>query len=635
MNIEKLQLFYYELLTCLSPQQTEDIYERLTCGMNEQLDTDFIGIYLFDSWTKRFSLVSQSARNQRKVLLNNIVEDQVDTYRTAIMDGTMTLTLPADKLFIVISPDINYKVITLKPAEGPAGLLVLGYEAADVTWENCVFIKQETEKVLSYVFLLDESNWHLEKNQYLFEITSTFFMLNNKTDILMKIIASLRDIYPSFRFYLLLSQDHDEVPGLPIKSLKYGDESTKLVSSQAFINGTVQIEDRLHDQSTCVYAPLKGLQGVYGVIQIVSQTFVEFPSKEIDFISKFANAAGKAIENTTLYQNSTHLVSDLKLLNDITHQLNSNLELTGITNLVKHQIIQMCNASEIGFVYRMQEITNQFEVLEGSTAFFQSVEGRGFVRLLVEEALAKKESIFSGDYNNSHISLPFRSVMVIPMENSGLVNGLVIVLGQNPYSFTFDTFKLLQSIIRHSTLAFVNTILKEQLQKAAATDYLTQLFSRSYLDEKIMQHMGTGEMGTLILFDIDDFKKVNDTYGHYIGDGVIKQVADIIMSSIGEQDVPARWGGEELAIYLPSTDLNEGVHVARNINNQVENFTEPRVTLSAGVSSWSMEEADSAKDFFVRADKALYEAKSFGKNCVVKYGRKEQKVEEADETRLL
>ena len=129
------------------------------------------------------------------------------------------------------------------------------------------------------------------------------------------------------------------------------------------------------------------------------------------------------------------------------------------------------------------------------------------------------------------------------------------MLQKEPYYFSFDNFKLLQSLIHHSSLAMANSILREELEKMVITDHLTQLRSRNYLDKQMGESMQEDEEGTFILIDIDNFKKVNDTYGHQIGDDILVQVANLIQSNIRESDIGARWGGEELAIYLPKVPL--------------------------------------------------------------------------------
>ena len=158
----------------------------------------------------------------------------------------------------------------------------------------------------------------------------------------------------------------------------------------------------------------------------------------------------------------------------------------------------------------------------------------------------------------------------------------MIVVHSAPYAFSFDTFKLLKSLIHHSTLAFTNTILREELEKMVITDHLTKLYSRNYLDEKIKESMGIDGEGTFIIIDIDDFKSINDTYGHQIGDDVIIQVAQIIQANIRSTDVGARWGGEELAIYLPRVSMETGIQIAERLVIKVREESNPKITVSCG-----------------------------------------------------
>lgn len=184
--------------------------------------------------------------------------------------------------------------------------------------------------------------------------------------------------------------------------------------------------------------------------------------------------------------------------------------------------------------------------------------------------------------------------------------------------FTFNQFKLLESLIYHSTLAFINSMLHEEMQRLAITDQLTRLYSRNYLDEKINESMQSDMQGTFILFDIDDFKQVNDTYGHLTGDDVIIQVSNLILANKRSTDIAARWGGEELALYLPEVDITQGMRVAERLVNVVQKSTSPSVTLSGGIAYWKMTTPnDTVTKLFNRADQALYEAKRAGKNQVV------------------
>jgi len=126
----------------------------------------------------------------------------------------------------------------------------------------------------------------------------------------------------------------------------------------------------------------------------------------------------------------------------------------------------------------------------------------------------------------------------------------------------------------------------------------------------------------LVLFDLDFFKRVNDTYGHPVGDAVLRAFADTLRSTFRAVDVVARLGGEEFAALLPSTDVAQACAVARRLLAAVEGLTvrvdgaAVRFTVSAGVAAWDAE-LGSIDDLQKRADRALYAAKATGRNRVV------------------
>ncbi|MEH7255759.1 GGDEF domain-containing protein, partial [Neobacillus niacini] len=157
----------------------------------------------------------------------------------------------------------------------------------------------------------------------------------------------------------------------------------------------------------------------------------------------------------------------------------------------------------------------------------------------------------------------------------------------------------------------------EELEKMIIIDNLTKLNSRNFLDENIQFSMKEDNEGTFLLIDIDNFKEINDRYGHQVGDDVLVQVANIIQKNIRGNDVGARWGGEELAIYLPKVSMDEGLAIAERLVKTVADCTFPKVTVSCGVSYWNKDRQDTYNYLFKRADEALYLAKGTGKNKVV------------------
>lgn len=455
-----------------------------------------------------------------------------------------------------------------------------------------------------------------EEKRYkqLFRVTEKFHSTMDMDAVLGEIIYTLQEVYATFTYYLMLSHDNNNHGNLPIKDLEYDSEN--ICAMQAYVTGTIQLEDSLIDNRSILYAPLKGKQGVYGVLQVIAPNTMTFPKNEVEFITLLANTAGSALENAQLYQQSRRLITDLQLINETSHRLNSDLRLTETISFMTERIKQSFLAEEVGFILVTEDF-EQMKVIRGSTDFFHTEEANLYLQFISDKIKKDRDSVFLGDLNLDGTVSIYRSVMAVPMVQTEVIKGFALVMHHDPYHFTFETFKLLQSLIHHSTLAFTNSMLREELEKMVITDQLTKLHSRNYLNDKIHRSMEEDAYGAYILMDIDDFKLVNDTYGHQVGDEVLIQVASIIQESIRDTDIAARWGGEELAVYLPKIQQPVAVTIAERLVNKVSELTNPKVTISCGVSFWRKEQEDSFTRLFKRADKALYKAKTTGKNKVV------------------
>ena len=499
------------------------------------------------------------------------------------------------------------------------GLLVVVSENKDLKKDSKVDLA-ELRTVIGELLkkAIDISARKKEEKRYklLQKITTEFHSAMNMHSVLVEVIDTLREVYPSFVYYLLMSQDSDNTLNLPIKSLEMDGEN--LTAMQAYVSGRVQFEDSIGEKNSVLYAPLLGKQGVYGVLQVIAPETIIFPDNEIEFISLLANTAGGALENAQLYEQSKRLIADLRLINETSHRLNSNLRLNETVSYMKQQINRSFLADEVGFFM----IKNgQTRLVPGSSTFFNEKESNHYIDYVKYSLEQDREAMFIGDLDSDKLgsNSRYKSLMAFPMIDNGKMDGFCIVLHRDAYHFTFDMFKLMQSLIHHSTMAFVNSMLREELEKMVITDYLTGLYSRNYLEKRMPDLINTEMEGTFILIDIDDFKLTNDTYGHQTGDEILIQVANIIKNSIRETDIGTRWGGEELAIFLPKAGLNAGKAVAERLVEKVRTETNPPVTISCGVSYWetSQDKGDTVKRLFKRADDALYSAKRLGKNQVV------------------
>ncbi|MBF6596200.1 MAG: GGDEF domain-containing protein [Thermaceae bacterium] len=166
---------------------------------------------------------------------------------------------------------------------------------------------------------------------------------------------------------------------------------------------------------------------------------------------------------------------------------------------------------------------------------------------------------------------------------------------------------------------------RDELHHLSITDELTQVYNRRHFLQKAQrvfdQSRSTTQPFALVLFDIDDFKRVNDTYGHMVGDQVLRQLAEVAHASIRKHDLLARWGGEEFMLLLPQTGPDEALEVARRVQQGIAQNPPLgpgealKLTLSIGVSFFQPQ-ISTLDDLLRQADDALYRAKNLGKNRV-------------------
>ena len=200
----------------------------------------------------------------------------------------------------------------------------------------------------------------------------------------------------------------------------------------------------------------------------------------------------------------------------------------------------------------------------------------------------------------------------------------LIALARRDRAFSEGEQSLFGYLAQQATIAIENVELHDLLQRQATVDELTGLANqrrfRDALEFEFTRMRRTRRPLALVLFDIDDFKAVNDTYGHPQGDLVLQAVASVLHDACRSTDLPARYGGEELALILPETDLEGGFTIAETVRREIEALAVPRpdapplrITVSAGVSALERSTADPAA-LIQASDVALYAAKSGGKN---------------------
>ncbi len=219
-----------------------------------------------------------------------------------------------------------------------------------------------------------------------------------------------------------------------------------------------------------------------------------------------------------------------------------------------------------------------------------------------------------------------RSVMFVPMMAHGQSQGLLIAESTEEGFFTERDEQLLSVVARSAGLALENAALHKRTEELSIIDELTECYNYRYFIRKLQEEKKRAVRYDLplsiIMVDIDWFKKLNDSYGHEVGNLVLKALAGIIKRCVRDVDIFARYGGEEFVVILPQTPQQEAYRIGERIREQVETHVvdagssgKLRITVSVGVSSYP-ENGRSEEELVSVADQALYEAKDQGKNLV-------------------
>lgn len=229
--------------------------------------------------------------------------------------------------------------------------------------------------------------------------------------------------------------------------------------------------------------------------------------------------------------------------------------------------------------------------------------------------------IFTRDERLSDI----HSMLVLPLIAHDEAIGTLVICHREANQFSAERREMLEVVGNQVAISLQNARLYARMEQMATTDGLTGLLNhrsfQSRLEETIARHRRSEQPFGLVLTDIDHFKSVNDTYGHPVGDEVLRQVSRVFKESLREVDVPCRYGGEEFAIILEDADRATAMQVANRLRESIaalefQSDQGPfQCTISMGVTIWPADEADK-QPLIDLTDQALYYSKEHGRNRV-------------------
>ncbi|HEX5060259.1 MAG TPA: sensor domain-containing diguanylate cyclase [Kofleriaceae bacterium] len=325
-------------------------------------------------------------------------------------------------------------------------------------------------------------------------------------------------------------------------------------------------------------------------------------------------------------------VHDLEILNATARRFSSSLQREELVEAVAREVCKAIPEAEaVTLVHRRtgresELVIDAFD--RGRDKFFRHPmrPGEGAAGWVMKNGVARRIDDFTtSDVATDTPSHGMHSWLGAPLFMYGDCDGVVAVQSSRVGAFKPEHLALLESLALQIAAALQNA----HLYELAMVDGLTGLFVRRYFDARIEEEIERsrryGTPFSVIMLDVDDFKKLNDTYGHLVGDRVLRAIANVIKAQMRGVDTAARYGGEEMSVILPRTEMVGAYNLAERIREAIAELRittddePPRslgVTASLGISAFPESKAADGVDLVRRADKALYRAKKTGKNRV-------------------
>jgi diguanylate cyclase (GGDEF)-like protein len=372
--------------------------------------------------------------------------------------------------------------------------------------------------------------------------------------------------------------------------------------------------------------PLMVRDHVVGVLDCQSENLNHFDSETIDLLTLFSTQASMALQNARLYSLERQRASQLEAINAIAQQMTAVLDLKELlfkVCLLVQKAFQVCHVSvllkdEEDLVLRAShgKLTGRDPDggrLPAGAGLWQRALDAG--KTLIENNMKASSEI--GLYLESGSS------MCIPLVSFGQTLGVLVLDTARPNAFNANDTQPLESVADICATAIQNAHYVERVKQLAYLDGLTGIFNRRFFELRIAEEIERArrfETGmAVVMVDIDQFKRLNDEFGHLLGDEVLRQVSSIFHQQLRKIDVLCRYGGEEFAILLPHTNSVHALGVAEKLRRTVETWQFPgvprAVTISAGTANYS--EHGCTRDELVKAaDAGLYAAKQAGRNRV-------------------
>ncbi|MBC8514501.1 sensor domain-containing diguanylate cyclase [bacterium] len=423
--------------------------------------------------------------------------------------------------------------------------------------------------------------------------------------------------------------------------LPKGDSLTIVAASEGepILVGDVSKEKRFLEAipgtESALALPIKGDEETLGVITVESQRKDDFHPFDVRVLRVLSEEIAKAIRNARLYDAMRRARDKMARLAEFSKRISSSLSMEAILDVVVTDLPSLASLKGLS-IFLLNEDKSQLRLWAHNRDDWSLSSSLAVPRepsSLLWSAIQCKEPRFVNDMESElgrEKKENFRTGAfgILPLISHGEPIGVLNVDDPDIGLFSTDLMALLEGLSSQLGTALSNALKYESTVRLSLTDSLTGLWLRRFFDPALHREWARarriGNPLSVVMVDLDHFKTVNDSYGHDVGDCVLKETAERIRNAIREIDIACRFGGEEFLLVLPDTGSSEAVHVAERIRSSLESkpfslHTSPlSITASIGVATWQSTDANRDAVHLVKeADEALYQAKNSGRNCVV------------------
>jgi diguanylate cyclase (GGDEF)-like protein len=377
--------------------------------------------------------------------------------------------------------------------------------------------------------------------------------------------------------------------------------------------------------------PLMVRDEVAGVLDFQSDEVDFFKEETIDLLTLFATQASIAIQNARLSGLERKRTAQLEAINAIARQATAVLDLDELLDKLCSLILQNFPVDHVSMVlYEDKKLKVRGNSGKLTPSFTESME-LGCDVGLCGRALLTKSVVVENDVSMVEGYVPgfteCAAEMCLPLISFDEPLGVLVLDSATVGAFGPDDIQALEPVADICSTAIQNALHYGRARRLANVDGLTGIYNRRFFEQRILEEMERckryGGGLSLLMVDLDNFKKMNDEFGHLLGDEVLRQVSQIFLQQLRKIDVACRYGGEEFAILVPETTEGGALQVAEKLRRIIESWSFPGVprpvTTSIGIAEFPMH-GDTRDRLVGAADAALYLAKASGRNRVMVAG---------------